>query len=102
MRSRSFAALFMVVACVHVLAQDTFGVATGLHFSVDARGENIDGSRPRPTAPIAISKGVRIVNFGTLDDATDWVPQKQMYPEQQTSFVKQLDIRPRVNLKSPM
>ncbi|KAJ3485895.1 hypothetical protein NLJ89_g11857 [Agrocybe chaxingu] len=46
MRSRSFAALFTLVACGHVLAQDTFGVATGLHFSVDARGENIDGSRP--------------------------------------------------------
>ncbi|KAJ3509655.1 hypothetical protein NLJ89_g5105 [Agrocybe chaxingu] len=51
----------------------------------------------RPTAPIATSKGIRIVNFGTLDDATDWVPQKQMYPEQQASFVKQLDIRPREN-----
>ncbi|CAA7268703.1 unnamed protein product [Cyclocybe aegerita] len=42
MRSKFFA----LVPCVHVLAQDTFGVATGLHFSVDARGENIDGSQP--------------------------------------------------------
>ncbi|KAF9037100.1 glycoside hydrolase family 3 protein [Panaeolus papilionaceus] len=46
MGSKTFLALLALVSCVPALANDTFGVAEGLHFSLEKRQDNLDGSKP--------------------------------------------------------
>src|SRR5882757_5363171 len=56
MSSNIFGLLLSLILCIPVLAiDDTFGVHKGLHFVLQSRGTNIDGSYPlykNPNAPI--------------------------------------------------
>jgi beta-glucosidase len=47
MGSNMFYLLLYLILCIPALAiDDTFGVSEGLHFSLESRGTNIDGSVP--------------------------------------------------------
>jgi beta-glucosidase len=46
MGTKSFSVLLALLSCLHVFAHDTFGVRDDLHFSLESRAENIDGSLP--------------------------------------------------------
>ncbi|KAF8148855.1 glycoside hydrolase superfamily [Crassisporium funariophilum] len=53
MRTKSFSALLALLNCVPAFADNTFGVRDGLHFSLEARAANIDGSVPTYKNPKA-------------------------------------------------
>ena len=46
MGSKSFSVLFALISCLPVFAENTLGVRGNLHFSLEARGANTDGSLP--------------------------------------------------------
>lgn len=51
--SKSFSVLLALVSCTHVVAGNTFGVRDELHFSLESRATNIDGSLPTYKNPKA-------------------------------------------------
>jgi len=53
MGSKSFSALLSLVSCIYALADNTFGVRDGMHFSLQSRATNIDGSVPTYKNPKA-------------------------------------------------
>ncbi len=46
MGSKSFSVLLALISCLPVFAENTLGVRGDLHFSLEARGANTDGSLP--------------------------------------------------------
>ena len=46
MVSKRFSVLLALVPCIPAFAEDTLGVREGLHFSLESRSTNIDGSIP--------------------------------------------------------
>lgn len=46
MGSKSFSALLALVSCIHAFAVNPLDVRDGLHFALESRATNIDGSLP--------------------------------------------------------
>ncbi|KAF8972046.1 glycoside hydrolase family 3 protein [Flammula alnicola] len=53
MGSKSFSVLIALISCLQAFADNTFGVRDGLHFSLESRATNIDGSIPTYKNPKA-------------------------------------------------
>ncbi|KDR71141.1 hypothetical protein GALMADRAFT_808036 [Galerina marginata CBS 339.88] len=90
MGSKSFAALLALISCIGAFAEDTFGVQEGLHFSVESRAANIDGSVPTYKNPKA-----------AIDDrVNDLIPR--MTVAEKVAQIIQGDINGWMNMNNPL
>ncbi|KAF9522451.1 Mss4-like protein [Crepidotus variabilis] len=52
----------------------------------------------RSLAPEAVKKNLRIVALGTLDDEVDWLPRKELFPENRRLYLKGIELSPKSKL----
>ncbi|KAF8166832.1 glycoside hydrolase [Pholiota molesta] len=90
MGTKSFSVLLALLSCLHVFAHDTFGVRDDLHFSLESRAENIDGSLPIYKNPKASIE----------DRVNDLLPR--MTVEEKVSQIIQGDMNGWMDLNDPL
>ncbi|KAF8808280.1 family 3 glycoside hydrolase [Phlegmacium glaucopus] len=90
MGSITFCLLISLLSAIRVLADDTFGVREGLHFSLESRATNIDGSRPLYKNP----------NASVEERVNDLLPR--MTIEEKVSQIIQGDLGSWMNLTDPL
>ncbi|KAF9560036.1 glycoside hydrolase [Agrocybe pediades] len=89
---KNFSALLALVTCVYSLSDSTktFGVRDGLHFSLESRGDNIDGSLPTYKNPKASIE----------DRVNDLLPR--MTVEEKVAQIIQGDLNGWMDLSDPL
>ncbi|KAF8874876.1 glycoside hydrolase family 3 protein [Gymnopilus junonius] len=88
--SKSFSALLALTSFIQAFAENTLGVREGLHFSLESRATNIDGSLPIYKNP----------NASIEDRVNDLLPR--MTIDEKVSQIIQGDINGWMNMNDPL